>query len=341
MVRHSHKFIIHLAIVLLIAAIFSCTAKEKELLRRTQFLMGTLVEITVREMDFEKAQSALSSAFEEIQRLEKLMSTHLADSEISRLNDLAGGKSSLTLSPEVLEVIRRGIYWGNKTNGTLDISIEPVSRLWHFDNDTPSIPSTQALTEAARLVDFREIEIVESNVRLKQQGMSLHLGAIAKGYAVDRAMGILEKNGIRHALINAGGDLKVLGERKDGQPWKIGLQHPRQPEKMIASFTLSHKAVATSGDYQKYFIKDESRYHHILNPKNGMPAKKMISCTIIAETVMDADALATAVFVLGPENGMALVESLDGVEGMMVTESGSTLFSENFKSQPGFDLAGF
>jgi thiamine biosynthesis lipoprotein len=170
--------------------------------------------------------------------------------------------------------------------------------------------------------------------------MSLHLGAIAKGYAVDQAMEVLKKNGIRHALINAGGDLKVLGERKQGQPWNIGLQHPRHPEKMIASFTLSDKAVATSGDYQKYFIKDNTRYHHILAPANGMPARGMISCTLIAETVMDADALATAVFVLGPDKGLKLIDSLDGVEGMMVTESGPTLFSENFKSQPGFVLQG-
>jgi thiamine biosynthesis lipoprotein len=303
--------------------------------------MGTLVEITVREPDQDKAQLALSSAFNEMRRLEKLMSTHLADSEISRLNAKAGSMTSLAVSPDVLAVIERGIYWGNQTNSALDISIGPVSRLWRFDDDDPAIPDTQRLAEAARLVNFREIERVESNVQLKQSGMALHLGAIAKGYAVDQAMGVLDKNGIQHALINAGGDLKVLGERKEGQPWKIGLQHPRHPEKMIASFNLSNKAVATSGDYQKYFIKDDTRYHHILDPANGRPARGVISCTIVAKTVMDADALATAVFVLGPENGMALVESLYEVEGMMVTESGSTLFSKNFKSQPGFEMHGF
>lgn len=341
MVRYSNKFIIYWAIALLIPAIFSCTPKDNELLRRTQFIMGTLVEITVREPDQDKAQLALSSAFNEMRRLEKLMSTHLADSEISRLNAKAGSMTSLAVSPDVLAVIERGIYWGNLSNAALDISIGPVSRLWRFDDDDPAIPDTQRLAEAARLVNFREIEIVESNIRLKQSGMALHLGAIAKGYAVDQAMGVLEKNGIQHALINAGGDLKVLGERKDGQPWSIGLQHPRHPEKMIASFTLRDKAVATSGDYQKYFIKDDTRYHHLLDPANGRPARGMISCTLIAENVMDADALATAVFVLGPDKGMALIDSLDGVEGMMVTESGSTLFSENFKSQPGFELHGF
>lgn len=294
------------------------------------------MEITVREPDPVKAQLAIRSAFDEMSRLEQMMSTHLADSEISRLNAPAGGKAPMAVSPEVLEVIQRGIHWGKQSNGALDISIGPVSGLWQFDNDNPAIPDPQRLATAVRLVNFRDIEIDQSNVRLKLSGMSLHLGAIAKGYAVDQAMTILEKNGIRHALINAGGDLKVLGERKDGQPWNIGLQHPRHPEKMIASFTLSNKAVATSGDYQKYFIKDNTRYHHILDPTNGMPAREMISCTIVAENVMDADGLATAVFVLGLEKGMALVESLDGVEAMIVTESGETLFSKNFQSQPGF-----
>lgn len=340
MVRHSKKFLIHLAVVLLLPAIFSCAPKEQELQKRTQFIMGTLVEISVRELDADKAQSAISLAFDEIRRLEKLMSTHLADSEISRLNDLAGGESSLAVSPDVLEVIRRGVYWGNQTNGALDISIGPVSRLWLFDDENPVIPETQRLVEATQLVNFRDIELDESNVRLKQSGMFLHLGAIAKGYAVDRAMTVLETNGIRHALINAGGDLKVLGERKDGQPWTIGLQHPRQPEKLSASFTLAGKAVATSGDYQRYFMKDNRRYHHILDPSTGLPAEGMISCTIVTETVMDADALATAAFVLGPEKGMALVDSLDGVETMMMTESGKTIFSKNFQSQPGFEIHG-
>ena len=325
-------------LILLLAVIISCSPKEQKLLRRTQFIMGTLVEITVREPDQEKAQLAISSAFDEMRRLEKLMSTHLTDSEISRLNANAGAKTSLTVSPEVLEVILRGIHWGEKSGGALDISIGPVSRLWRFDDDNPTIPDAKRLAEAVDLVNFREIEIDGSNVRLKQAGMSLNLGAIAKGYAVDKAMTVLQNNGIRHALINAGGDLKVLGQRKHGQDWNIGLQHPRKPEKMIASFTLSDEAVATSGDYQKYFIKENTRYHHILDPANGMPARGVISATIVAKTVMDADALATAVFVMGPEKGMALIESLDGVEGMMITESGLTLFSKHLKSQPGFVL---
>jgi len=319
----------------------ACGPKEDNLLKRSQFIMGTLVEITVREPDADRAQMAINQAFAEMRRLENLMSTHLPDSEISKLNATAGKNSFFPVSDAVLEVIKRGIHWGDRSDGALDISIGPLSRLWQFDDENPSLPDAQQLAQAIRLVNFRDIEVDASQVRLKQPEMSLHLGAIAKGYAVDKAMDVLINLQIRHALINAGGDLKTLGSREDGKPWNIGLQHPRKPEQLIASFALSNKAVATSGDYQRYLMVDSTRYHHILNPASGMPARGMISTTILADNVMDADALATAVFVLGPENGIELVDSLDGIEAMLVSDSGAILFSKNFQSQPGLVLQGF
>ena len=153
MVNFRHKLIILLSSVFLLPVVFSRSPKGNELLRRTQFIMGTLVEISVREPDQEKAQLAISWAFDEMRRLEKLMSTHLPDSEISRLNANAGEKASLTVSPEVLEVILRGIHWGNKSGGALDISIGPVSNLWRFDNETP-LPVAQELDKAVRLVNY-------------------------------------------------------------------------------------------------------------------------------------------------------------------------------------------
>jgi len=324
-------------ILIFMQVLGACGSKDKDLLRRTQFIMGTLVEITVHEPDADRAQKAIGQAFDEIHSLEKLMSTHLPDSEISRLNAQAGDKEFFPVSPEVLEVIQRGIYWGDRSSGAFDISIGPVSRLWRFDGDSPSLPDARQLAGAVPLVNFRDIEVEGSRVRLKRAGMSLQLGAIAKGYAVDRAMDILVSSGIRHAMINAGGDLKALGNRQDGKPWHIGLQHPRKPAKMIASFGLSDKAVATSGDYQRYFMQGSTRYHHILDPANGMPALGVISATVVTETVMDADALATAVFVLGPKKGIELINSLSGTECMVVSDSEAILFSKNFQAQPGFE----
>ena len=341
MLPNPRQFKIVFLSLVLFQALTACGPREGNLYRRTQFIMGTLVEITVREPDADKAKQAIDRAFDKMRRLEQLMSTHLAGSEISRLNRAAGEEYSIAISPEVLEVIQRGVSWGEQSNGTLDISIGPASRLWRFEDEAPSIPDAGALAQAVRLVNFRNIEIEASHIRLKRPGMSLHLGAIAKGYAVDQAMAVLKKYKIRHALINAGGDLKVLGSREKGKPWTIGLQHPRKPEEMIASFKLSDKAVATSGDYQKYFMLENTRYHHILDPASGMPARGTISATIIADSVMDADALATAVFVMGPEKGIAWVDSLSGVEAMVVSESGAVLFSKNFQSQSGFILQGF
>ncbi len=326
---------------MIVQVLSACGPKERDLFKRSQFLMGTLVEITLREPDADKAQMAINQAFDEMRRLEKLMSTHLLDSEISRLNNAARKNLFFSVSDAVIEVIKRGVYWGEKSNGAFDISIGPVSRLWQFNDENPSLPDAGLLTEALPLVNFHDIEINAPKVRLKKPGMSLHLGAIGKGYAVDKAMQALKSSGIQHALINAGGDLKALGSRADGKPWKIGLQHPRKPEQMIASFELTNKAVATSGDYQRYFMLGDTRYHHILNPTTGMPARGMISATIIADNVMDADALATAVFVMGQENGLALIDSLEGVECMIVSDSGTIRFSENFKIQPGFVLQGF
>ena len=299
--------------------------------------MGTLVEITIRSADKEKAGKAADKAFNEMRRLEQLMSTHIGDSEISRLNANAGGQF-VTVSPEVLEVIQRGIHWGKLSNSALDITIGPAASLWRFGEKDSLLPDTTRLKQALPLVNYRNIEIQDSKIRLKQPGMALHLGAIAKGYAVDRAMDVLKRSGIQNAIINAGGDLQALGSREERQLWKIGIQHPRNPEKMIAVFALPGKAVATSGDYQKYFMQNGTRYHHILNPQNGMPARGVISVTIIAESVMDADALATAAFVLGPKKGMELIDSLTGVEGMMISESGSFHFSKNLQSLPGFTL---
>lgn len=324
---------------IILLPISACDSRDDDLLRRTQFIMGTLVEITIHDAGKQKAENAAGRAFDEMHRLERLMSTHIDDSEISRLNKGAGDQL-LTVSPEVLKVIERSLHWGNLSNGTLDISIGPAANLWRFNEENLSLPDTARLRQALTLVNFRDIEIQDSKVRLKQPGMALHLGAIAKGYAVDRAMDTLQSSGIQNAIINAGGDLKAIGTRQDRQFWRIGIQHPRNPEKMIAAFALPGKAVATSGDYQKYFMQNGTRYHHILNPRNGMPARGLISVTIIAESVMDADALATATFVLGLDKGMELIDSLTGIEGMMVSESGDFHFSKNFQSLPEFTLKG-
>ena len=327
-------------IILLGLLIFVSGCGEPPIHRRSQFLMGTLVEISVFEKNKDTAELAIQSAFNEIQRMEGLMSTRIPGSEISKINQSAG-LEPVSVSPEVLAVISRALYWAEQTNGALDISLEPVQELWDFDGEHTSLPDKKILEQKLSKVDYKKIRLENQTVFLTEKGMGLHLGAIAKGYAVDRAINILLESNIHHALINAGGDLKTLGLRPDQTAWKIGLQHPRKPEAIMASFSLSGKAVATSGDYQKYFDHEGTRYHHILNPKTGYPVTGVMSATVVAETVMDADALSTALFVMGAKEGMAFIASLKGIEGLLVDQDKTPYLSQGMESLAGFSLEGF
>jgi FAD:protein FMN transferase len=299
--------------------------------------MGTLVEISVFEKDKELAQLAIQKAFNEIKRIENLMSTHIPSSEITKINQSAGIQFQ-PVSPEVFEVVSRALYWAEKTHGAMDISMGPVQSLWDFDGNHPSLPDKDELKQALPKIDFRKIQLADQTVFLAEKGMRIHLGAIAKGYAVDRAIEILKDATIHSALINAGGDLKALGKRHDQTAWNIGLQNPRKPESILATFAIAEMAVATSGDYQKYFNHEGKRYHHILNPKTGYPVIGVMSATVITKTVMDADALSTALFVLGAVKGLALINSLKETEGLLVDKEKVTHLSRGIEDLESFSL---
>lgn len=298
--------------------------------------MGTLVEISVHEKDKEIANTSIQKAFHEIRRLENLLSIHIQNSEVSKINR-AAGKTAVPVSQEVIEVIQRSLFWSEKTKGAFDITIGPAQELWDFEKSSP--PSKASIAEAIKKIDSAKIQLGQHTVFLTEEKMAINLGAIAKGYAVDKAIQILKNNKIKNALINAGGDLKTLGKNPERLPWKIGLQHPRKPESLLASFSILEKAVATSGDYQKYFELDGKRYHHILDPKTGYPSTGSISATAIANNVMDADALSTALFVLGPEKGIALLDSLRDIEGLVVGTNGKVKLSKNMNSIENFTLS--
>jgi thiamine biosynthesis lipoprotein len=314
----------------------ACDGMGDQPTRRTQFIMGTLVEITVSHSDPDIIQTATTQAFDEMKRIEQLMSTYLPDSEISRINR-AAGKEAIPVSPEVEEVIREGIYWSEQSGGAFDITIEPLVYLWNFDGEKEIIPRESTLRKTASLVNYKDIEIKDHTVRLKRRGMAINVGGLAKGYAVDRAISILRSK-VPNGIVNAGGDLFAFGQKNKQTPWNIGLQHPRKPQELLAAFAVQNQAIATSGDYQRYFIKDGIRYHHIFDPQTGRPARLMVSTTIITTEVMDADAMATAVFVMGPEKGIEWIDSMDNVEAMLVLNDGSIHYSKNFRGQPQFTL---
>jgi len=294
--------------------------------RQSRILMGTSVEVTVSQVGPEKAEEAVEAAFQEVERINRLMSHYRPDSEVSQISRHAGEKG-IRVSPETLEVIERALYFSHLSGGAFDITIGPVFRLWNFREG--KIPDPEKLREQLKKVDYRKVKVdhSRSTVFIDEPGMELDLGAIAKGYAVDRACEVLKKRGVENFLVNAGGDLKVGGGKEKGIPWTIGIQHPRLPSDFIVKIQSKNAGIATSGDYEKYFLKDGERYHHILVPASGLPARECQSVTILSSTAMDADALATAVFVLGPKKGFALIEKTPNVHALIVDRRGSVLLS--------------
>jgi thiamine biosynthesis lipoprotein len=287
------------------------------------------VEIAVSQTQAAKAEEGMEAAFREVQRIDSLMSHYREDSEISRVNRDAG-KNETKVSPEMFRMIERAIEFSSLSEGAFDITIGPVFRLWNFREG--KFPEEKKLRENLKKVGYRQIKIdrSRSSIFLQEEGMEIDLGAIAKGYAVDSASAVLKEKEIENFLVNAGGDLKVSGSKEKGVPWIVGIQHPRLPSQMVAKLSPRQAGVATSGDYKKFFIERGERYHHLLNPSTGTPARECQSVTVMAPSAMAADALATAVFVLGPKKGLALVKRMNDVHAIIVDRGGSVLASPHW-----------
>ncbi len=302
---------------------------EKGLFRESRFIMGTSVEVTVSQAEAATAATAARAAFAAMERVNVLMSNFRPESEISEITRRAG-KGEVRVSPETLEVIERALDFARLSDGAFDITVGPVFRLWNFADG--KIPDEASRKEVLKRVDYRKVKVdpAQSTVFLRERGMELDLGAIAKGYAVDLACAALLRNGAANYLVKAGGEIKAHGEKEAGQPWTIGIQHPRLASELLAKAKVRNAALSTSGDYEKFFLRNGERYHHILNPATGLPARETQSVVILAEKSMDADALATTVFVLGPEKGLSLIKKLPEVHGLIVNSRGTVLTSPNW-----------
>jgi len=319
--------------ILLIAHPFSTNSSD--LFKYRQVAMGTVIEITLIGDDEGAANKAVLQAFQEIKRIETLMSPWLDSSDVIRINRSAG-EGWAKVSSETLEVIKKAQEISELSEGSFDITVGPLTQLWRIAREKGIPPSTKDVKEKLDLVNFRDVSIDrEGKVFLKKKGMAVDLGGIAKGYAVDRTFELLRSLGYKNLIVNAGGDLRV-GGTKNNQPWSIGIQDPRVSQKIMAKVLVSDTAVATSGDYEKFFIHQDKRYHHIFNPKDGFPTEGCQSVTVVCKDGITADALATAVFVLGPEKGYALCQRLEGVECLIVDKEGKIKFSPGLKGRISF-----
>jgi thiamine biosynthesis lipoprotein len=263
----------------------------------------------------------MAAAFAEFDRLDALLSVWKPGSDVLRLN-AAAGDAPVRVSGETLDVLEAAQQASEWTGGKFDITFGALADVWKFDHDQDNrIPSSDEIAARLPLVDYTKVVIdrASSSAFVSRRGMRLHLGGIGKGYAVDRAVGILRSRGVSDFLLQAGGDLYASGQHGDA-PWRLGIQDPRgESGAHFARIELRDRTFSTSGDYERFFVKDGQRYHHLLDPDNGRPARGCVSVTIVATSAMLADALSTGVFILGPDQGMALVERLAEVEAVIVT----------------------
>jgi thiamine biosynthesis lipoprotein len=315
------KYIYAFFIVLIAIVAFGCGQPKPY--KETQFLMDTVIEITAYGPN---AQEAVKEAFGEFKRIETLSDRFNPESQLSKINQ-ASGKEKVVVDPELTAIIQRAVEVSRKSKGKFDITVGALTDLWGIGKKDSYIPSQMEIDKTLPLVDYQMVEVdVEHNqVFLPKQGMILDLGGIAKRQAIDKAVEKLKAMGIQSALVNDGGDINVIGNRPDGKPWRIGVQHPRKPDALLAKITLSQwDTVETSGDYQRYFMKDNIRYAHIIDPATGRQPREITSVTLISKNG-GADIRSSAIFVLGVEQGLEVLKRYPGTEAIIVATDGRVI----------------
>jgi thiamine biosynthesis lipoprotein len=315
----------------------ACSANSSaHAVERARPAMGSELRLTAWTADEGHALSAFEAVFQEFDRLEDLMSVWREGSDIQRLNG-AAGEHAVPVSPEVRDVLGTAHQVSEWTGGRFDVTFAALSDLWKFDYQDKDnrVPDGNEVMKRLPLINYRELEVdeVAGTAFLKRKGMRVNLGGIGKGYGVDRAAQMLRRQGLRDFMIQAGGDLYVAGHR-GGRPWRVGIRDPRGPaDRSFAALDLSDGTFSTSGDYERFFIKNGRRYHHILDLSVGEPARGCRSVTLVTDRAVIADALAKGVFILGPTAGMALIERLPDVEGVIVSANNEVLVSSGLKNR--------
>jgi FAD:protein FMN transferase len=318
-----------------VATFLSCAhtppVPAQVVVKRAQMHMGTLVSITAVAANEPTAQSAIAAGFHEIKRLERLLSTWISDSELSRVNQSAG-QAPVVVSRDTMELVARSQEMARMTDGAFNIAIGPAVDAWSV-TERQRIPTDAELMQAKPFVDWTRIELNRTNgtLYLPIAGMRIDVGGIGKGYAADRAVDVMKKAGAQAGVVALAGDIKTFGSLPGSSGFPVGIQHPRQIRDVLAMIDLRDEAISTAGDYERYFERDGVRYHHLLDPETLRPARACQSVTVIAKEGTVADGLDTGIFVLGPERGMALVERLPDVEAVIVDAEGRIAVSSGLR----------
>jgi thiamine biosynthesis lipoprotein len=288
-------------------------------------LMGTRVSVELWADDAARGRELVAAVMEDYRRIDRGMSTYKPDSEISLVNARAATEA-VAISEELFTLLERSVALSVASHGAFDITYESVGYLYDFRAGVR--PTDQEIDERLAAIDYRHIVLdrEKSTVRFTSPGVRINLGGIAKGYAVQHAAEYLRSRGVEHALLNAGGDTRVIGDRR-GQPWIVGIRHPRQENEVITRLPLVDEAISTSGDYERFFEEDGRRYHHIINPATGRPTEGVLTVTVIGPDGTLTDGLDTAIFVLGAEAGLEPIESYPDYEAIIVDSAGKISYS--------------
>jgi len=275
----------------------------------------------------------MDQAFAVLQKTEDQTSKKMPTSFTSQIND-AAGKGSVSVPLFFIELLQQSLEYSHLSHGAFDVTIGPLTALWNFEDGQGDLPDPEAIEQKLPLVDYRGLFLDKEHqvVGLKKAGAMIDLGGIAKGFGVDRAVSVLKQEKIAGGIVNAGGDIRLFGKKPGEEVWHIGIQHPRRTNEILVSLKLTDQSIVSSGDYERFFLKDNLRYHHILDPKTGWPATDCQSVTIVSKTALEGDALCTSVFILGTEKGMALIEGLAHIEGLIIDGQGKVHVSEGLKS---------
>jgi len=297
---------------------------------RQAAIMGTRVGVELWHDQAGPARAAMDAVLAEFRRLDQALSPFIEESELARVNREAASHP-VAVSAELFGLLEQSRHFSELTHGAFDITFASVGYLYDYRQGRR--PTDAQIAARLPNIDYRQVELDPHTrqVHFGRPGVRIDLGGIAKGYAVDRAIALLQERGIKHALVSAGGDSRIIGDH-EGRPWHIGIRAPRDPQGMVAVLPLTDTAISTSGDYERYFEADGVRYHHILNPRTGRSAREERSVTILGPNATETDALSTSVFVLGTQAGLALVERLPEIEAVIIDSQGRMHYSDGLRA---------
>ncbi len=312
--------VIAIIVGLILIIIFATGKHERLEVVKSSYALGTIINLRVRGSNSEKA---IEEAINKLNDIDDKMSAFKEDSEISRITSKAGINAEI-VSKETYLVVKKAVEYSKILEGTFDPTIGPLVKLWNIGTKEEAIPEKSQIEETLKLVNYKDVIIDEStrSIMLNNIKQALDVGGIAKGFAADEVRDIFYTHNIKSALIDLGGNIFALGSKNHGTPWKVGIQNPFKPRgEHIGILSVKNKSVVTSGNYERYFIKDGQRFHHIIDPKTGYPSQsKIISATIISDNSIDGDGLSTGVYILGIEKAMGIIEAIDGIDAIFITE---------------------